>query len=139
MTLEEKVGQTVLDNASAGDLEIKVRSGKVSAVICDDLELNNKLQHIAVEESRLGIPLLIGADVIHGYRTTFPIPLAESCSWNLELLERASAAAAAEAAAAAAEAAAEVAEAAAEVAEAAAAGAAARTKFKFPARYFCPA
>ena len=98
MTLEEKVGQTVLDNASAGDLEIKVRSGKVSAVICDDLELNNKLQHIAVEESRLGIPLLIGADVIHGYRTTFPIPLAESCSWNLELLERASAAAAAEAA-----------------------------------------
>jgi len=98
MTLEEKVGQTVLDNASAEDLEIKVRSGKVSAVICDDLELNNKLQHIAVEESRLGIPLLIGADVIHGYRTTFPIPLAESCSWNLELLERASAAAAAEAA-----------------------------------------
>ncbi len=98
MTLEEKVGQTVLGNASAEDIEVNVRLGKVSAVICDDLELNNKLQRTAVEESRLGIPLIIGADVIHGYRTIFPIPLAESCSWNPKLLEQTAAAAAAEAA-----------------------------------------
>jgi beta-glucosidase len=98
MTLEEKVGQTVLGNAGAEDILAAVRTGKVGAVICDNLEQNNTLQRTAMEQSRLGIPLLIGADVIHGYRTTFPIPLAESCSWNLELLERAAAAAAAEAA-----------------------------------------
>ena len=98
MTLEEKVGQTVLGNASAEDIEVNVKLGKVSAVICDDLELNNKLQRTAVEESRLGIPLIIGADVIHGYRTIFPLPLAESCSWNPELMEQTAALAAAEAA-----------------------------------------
>lgn len=100
MTLEEKVGQTVIpnSNASISDIEASIRAGHVGAITCDDVRLNNQLQHAAVEGSRLHIPLLVGADVIHGYRTTFPIPLAESCSWNPELLERASAAAAAEAA-----------------------------------------
>ncbi len=47
-----------------------------------------ELQRIAVEETRLGIPLLFGLDVIHGYKTTYPIPLAESCSWDLDLIEK---------------------------------------------------
>jgi beta-glucosidase len=51
-------------------------------------ELSNELQKIAIEESRLGIPLLFGLDVIHGYRTIFPIPLAQSCSWDMELIEK---------------------------------------------------
>jgi beta-glucosidase len=59
-----------------------------------------KLQEIAVKESRLGIPLLFGYDVIHGYKTIFPIPLAESCSWDLAAMEQSAAIAAAEAAAA---------------------------------------
>ncbi|NSW53239.1 MAG: beta-glucosidase BglX [Anaerolineae bacterium] len=60
----------------------------------------NRLQKIAVEESRLGIPMIFGLDVIHGYRTIFPIPLAEACCWEPELMERTAAAAAKEAAAA---------------------------------------
>ncbi|MEH7418018.1 beta-glucosidase BglX [Neobacillus drentensis] len=63
-------------------------------------ELSNELQKIAVEESRLGIPLLFGLDVVHGYRTIFPIPLAEACSWDLELIEKTAEIAAKEAAAA---------------------------------------
>lgn len=59
----------------------------------------NHCQRVAVEESRLGIPLIIGADVIHGYRTIFPIPLAEACTWNPALLEQASRVAAEEASA----------------------------------------
>ncbi|NHC42514.1 glycosyl hydrolase [Bacillus sp. MM2020_1] len=51
-------------------------------------EISNELQKIAVEESRLGIPLLFGLDVIHGYKTIFPIPLAEACSWDMELIEK---------------------------------------------------
>ena len=51
-------------------------------------EISNELQRIAVEESRLGIPLIFGLDVIHGYKTIFPIPLAEACSWDLELIEK---------------------------------------------------
>ena len=126
MTLEEKVGQLVLENAFApinwhevlqqqkladerGEpfkipLEINpvtsehIRAGRVSAINSADPLLNNRLQQAAVEESRLHIPLLVGHDVIHGFRTVFPIPLAESCTWNPELLERASHAAAVEAA-----------------------------------------
>ncbi|MEH7120631.1 glycoside hydrolase family 3 N-terminal domain-containing protein, partial [Neobacillus vireti] len=63
-------------------------------------ELSNELQKIAVEESRLGIPLLFGLDVVHGYRTIFPIPLAEACSWDLELIEKTAEIAAKEASAA---------------------------------------
>jgi len=100
MTLEEKVGQTVKINLNSPDTDIEafVRAGRVGAVSCNDVRLNNQLQRAAVEGSRLHIPLLVGADVIHGYRTIFPIPLAESCSWNPDLLEHASAVAATEAA-----------------------------------------
>ena len=48
--------------------------------------MRNKLQHIAVEQSRLGIPLIFGHDVIHGFRTIFPIPLAQACAWEPELV-----------------------------------------------------
>ncbi len=126
MTLEEKVGQLVLENAFApmdwnavikdqkladerGEpyhlpLELnpaaveRVRAGQLSAINSADVRLNNRLQRVAVEESRLHIPLLVGHDVIHGFRSVFPIPLAEACTWDPALLERASAAAAAEAA-----------------------------------------
>ena len=50
--------------------------------------MRNQLQHIAVEQSRLGIPLILGHDVIHGFRTVFPIPLAQACAWEPELFER---------------------------------------------------
>jgi beta-glucosidase len=58
-----------------------------------------ELQRVAVEESRLGIPLMFGYDVVHGHKTIFPIPLGESCSWDLDLIRRSASAAAAEAAA----------------------------------------
>jgi beta-glucosidase len=63
-------------------------------------EISNELQKIAIEESRLGIPILFGLDVIHGYKTIFPIPLAEACSWDMELIEKTAEIAAKEASAA---------------------------------------
>ncbi len=60
---------------------------------------NRKLQEIATKETRLGIPLLFGYDVIHGHRTIFPVPLGEACSWNLELMRESARLAAKEAAA----------------------------------------
>ena len=101
MTLEEKVGQMVQLNPWAGlDLEGEIRSGGVGTLLSVvDVRDANRYQHIAVEESRLGIPLIIGNDVIHGYRTVFPIPLATSCTWDPPLLERAERIAAEEASA----------------------------------------
>jgi len=101
MTLEEKVGQMNQVNVTGrGDLDAQIRDGKVGSLLnVWDVKEINHLQRIAVEESRLGIPLIIGTDVIHGYRTIFPIPLAESCTWDPALLERAARAAADEAAA----------------------------------------
>ena len=100
MTLAEKVGQLVqVDLPSLPDLGAAVRAGGVGSLLSvTDLPEINRLQHLAVEESRLGIPLLVGNDVIHGYRTIFPIPLAEACTWDPALLERAARVAAAEAA-----------------------------------------
>ena len=101
MTLAEKVGQMNQVNlTSRGDLDTKIRDGKVGSLLnVWDVGEINPLQRIAVEESRLGIPLIVGTDVIHGYRTLFPIPLAESCTWDPALLARAARAAADEAAA----------------------------------------
>lgn len=82
-------------------LDDEIREGRVGSLLnLADAGRVNRLQRIAVEESRLGIPLLVGSDVIHGFRTVFPIPLAESCTWDPELLERASRVAAEEASAA---------------------------------------
>lgn len=109
MTLEEKIGQLNLYTAGGdvtgptmnGNYIAKVKAGRVGAVFnALSVSFNKELQRMAVEETRLGIPLLFGYDVIHGYRTIFPIPLAESCSWNLELMEKTAALAAEEAASA---------------------------------------
>ena len=73
----------------SGTIEERVRGGHVSGINSADPRINNRLQRIAVEESRLGIPLLVSQDVLHGFRTVFPIPLAGACSWNPDLIERA--------------------------------------------------
>jgi beta-glucosidase len=127
MNLDEKIGQLVqivpVDMAAitgemqhtqemgqpfgfGADLTLRadvlqlVRAGKVGSVFnLPDPKLVNSLQRAAVEESRLGIPLIVGADVIHGFRTVFPIPLAAACSWNPGLLEQAARLAAGEASA----------------------------------------
>jgi beta-glucosidase len=101
MTLEEKVGQmNQLDPRRGGDLEGEIRAGQVGSLLSiTDVRAINRFQRIAVQESRLGIPLIVGNDVIHGYRTVFPIPLAGSCTWNPALIERSEQIAAAEAAA----------------------------------------
>ncbi len=68
--------------------EDAVRRGEVGAFLSvQGREYTNRLQRIAVEESRLGIPLLFGLDVIHGHRTVFPSPIAEACSWNVDTFE----------------------------------------------------
>jgi beta-glucosidase len=82
------------------DIDELLRTGHVGSFLNIMIpRLLNHCQRVAVEESRLGIPLIIGADVIHGCRTIFPIPLAEACTWNPALLERASRVAAEEASA----------------------------------------
>ncbi|GAB4148495.1 MAG: glycoside hydrolase family 3 N-terminal domain-containing protein [Candidatus Promineifilaceae bacterium] len=82
------------------DIDDLIRSGRVASFLNITIpHLINHCQRIAVEESRLGIPIIVGCDVIHGYRTIFPIPLAEACTWNPALLERASRVAAEEASA----------------------------------------
>ena len=97
MTLEEKIGQTVLFSSHSTvtgpvmnhNYINYLKQGQVGAIFnATDADFIRKLQKSAVEETRLGIPLLFGYDVIHGYKTIFPIPLAESCSWDLKLLEK---------------------------------------------------
>jgi beta-glucosidase len=86
MTLEEKLGQLQQTLAGGGSAAVRdaVRAGRVGSVFGDIVgaTVTNALQHVAVEESRLGIPLLIGFDVIHGYLTTFPVPLAQASSFD---------------------------------------------------------
>lgn len=68
--------------------EDDIRAGRIGMYVFENRETNRRLQQIAVEESRLGIPLLIGRDVIHGYHTVTPIPLAESCAFDDALWEK---------------------------------------------------
>jgi beta-glucosidase len=100
MTLMEKIGQmTQLGTFDDTDKEL-IQEGKVGSILgVIGANYVNELQRIAVEDSRLGIPLLIANDVIHGYRTTFPIPLAEASSWNMDLIEETAAIASREASA----------------------------------------
>lgn len=107
MTLEEKIGQLnqLTDNQLTGiDInegkEQKIRDGQVGSILNVTGAANVRaLQKIAVEQSRLGIPILFGLDVIHGYNVTFPVPLAMSCSWDMQAIEQASRIAATEASA----------------------------------------
>lgn len=94
MTLEEKIGQmNQLDPEWDADIkEPLIREGKVGSIfnIIGAKEVN-RLQRMAVEETRLGIPLLVARDVIHGFRTIYPIPLGQGATWNPELVEQAAA------------------------------------------------
>jgi beta-glucosidase len=106
MTLEEKLGQLQqLDGTAEGEyrpehVELARRGRLGSTLNVRGARRTTELQRVAVEESRLRIPLLFAFDVIHGYRTVFPVPLAEAASWDVRLVERNAAIAAAEAASA---------------------------------------
>lgn len=108
MTIEEKIGQLNLPavgdfttgQASSSNIAEKIKAGKVGALF--NIKTAAKIrdvQKVAVEESRLGIPLLFGMDVIHGYETIFPIPLGIASSWDMELMEKSARIAAIEASA----------------------------------------
>ncbi len=97
MTLEEKIGQLNLPGAGEiitgqaknSNIAKKIEEGKIGGLF--SLRSTKKIrevQKLSIEKSRLGIPLLFGLDVIHGYRTTFPIPLGLSCSWDMEMIQK---------------------------------------------------
>ncbi|MCB2219553.1 MAG: glycoside hydrolase family 3 C-terminal domain-containing protein [Bacteroidetes bacterium] len=97
MTLEEKIGQLnlvassdfITGDFSATDIGKKVRDGKVGAILnIRSAEKIRTVQKTAIEETRLGIPILFGLDIIHGYKTIFPIPLGLSCSFDLDLIQK---------------------------------------------------
>jgi len=101
MTLDEKVGQLVQYTGFTDDRAAAIREGRIGSLLnVTGAENTNRVQRIAVEESRLGIPLLFGLDVIHGFRTIFPVPLATASSWDPELVTTMEAIAAREARAA---------------------------------------
>ena len=89
MTLEEKLGQmNQLSPWDFEDLAKRVRKGEVGSILnVVNPEEVNKIQKIAVEESRLGIPLIVSRDVIHGYKTIFPIPLGQAATFNPEIIK----------------------------------------------------
>ena len=109
MTVEEKIGQLNLSSppgdiktgeAVSPDAEKYIVEGKLGAVLnMSTLERIKKTQEIAVKKSRMKIPLLFGMDVIHGYKTVFPIPLALSATWNMDLIKKSAQIAASEASA----------------------------------------
>ena len=108
MTLQEKIGQLNLmvagDITTGGAMDTQVggdiANGNMGGVFnIKGFDKIKALQEFAVTKSRLGIPLLVGMDVIHGYETMFPIPLALSCSWNLDAIKQSAAVAAKEASA----------------------------------------
>ena len=108
MTLEEKIGQLNLPatgpittgSSKSTDVVKKIKEGQIGGLFnLKDPKNIYEVQKIAVEKSRLGIPLIFGMDVIHGFKTTFPIPLGLSCSWDLEMIEKTAKIAASEASA----------------------------------------
>ena len=103
MTLAEKVGQmqqtNVGDSYNHDDLAESIRAGSLGSVLnVVDVEITNELQRVAVEESRLGIPLIVARDVIHGFKTVMPIPLGQAATWNPDIVEKGARVAAREAA-----------------------------------------
>ncbi len=103
MTLQEKIGQMNQLNEwnNSAEMEQTIRSGSVGSFLnIVDAKKSNELQRIAVEETRLGIPLIFARDVIHGFKTIFPIPLGQAATWNPQLAENGARVAAMEASAA---------------------------------------
>ncbi len=103
MTLTEKVGQMSQVNSADGtipdEFRQSIRGGAIGSILNEvRVEVVNELQRIAVKESRLGIPLLIGRDVIHGFRTVFPIPLGQAATFNPDVVRQGARVAAQEAA-----------------------------------------
>ncbi len=108
MTLDEKIGQLNLvgageihtGEANSSNIGKKIADGQVGGILnLDSAWRIREVQQVAVTKSRLKIPLIFGMDIIHGYRTTFPIPLAMASSWDMSLIEKASRVAAQEASA----------------------------------------
>lgn len=110
MTIDEKIGQlnqltgngeTTGPITFAAEYQEAIRKGQVGSMLnVNGAAYTRNVQRIAVEESRLGIPLIFGYDVIHGYKTIFPIPLGEAASWDLDAIEKSARIAAIEASAA---------------------------------------
>ncbi|MBQ1610284.1 MAG: beta-glucosidase, partial [Muribaculaceae bacterium] len=97
MTLQEKIGQLnlpvtgdiVTGTAKSSDIAGKIKLGQVGGLFnLKGVEAIREIQKIAVEQSRLHIPLIFGMDVIHGYETVFPIPFALSMTWDMQAIER---------------------------------------------------
>jgi beta-glucosidase len=96
MTLEEKLGQLTLVTGGfsttgvvvSKNIEQKIKSGEVGSILNVPFNFSKKAQEIAINESRLKIPILFAGDVIHGYTTIFPIPLGMSCTWDMGLIEK---------------------------------------------------
>ncbi len=108
MTVEEKIGQLnlpvtgeiITGQAQSSDVAKKIEQGLVGGLLnLKGVEKIRDVQKLAVEKSRLGIPLLFGMDVVHGYETIFPIPLGLSCSWNMAAIQQSARIAATEASA----------------------------------------
>ena len=108
MTVDEKIGQLnlpgsgdiVTGQAQSSDIGKKIKEGKVGGLFnIKSVAKIREVQKVAVEESRLKIPMIFGMDVIHGYETVFPIPLGLSCSWDMKLIENSARIAAVEASA----------------------------------------
>lgn len=97
MMLQEKIGQLnlpvtgdiITGEAKSSDIALKIRKGQIGGLFnLKGVEKIKEVQKVAVEQSRLKIPLLFGMDVIHGYETVFPIPLGLSCTWDIPAIER---------------------------------------------------
>ncbi|MFZ1456283.1 MAG: glycoside hydrolase family 3 N-terminal domain-containing protein, partial [Saprospiraceae bacterium] len=97
MTIDEKIGQlnlitpggTVTGEIVSKDVESKMKNGQIGGIFgIRGAAKAREAQEMAVKNSRLGIPLLVGMDVIHGHQTIFPIPLGMSCTWDIELIEQ---------------------------------------------------
>jgi beta-glucosidase len=92
MGLDEKIGQMSQLQGGGGSLPHhlaeSLRNSRVGSILNEvNVDVINQMQRICVEESRLGIPLLIGRDVIHGFKTVFPIPLGQAASWDQDIIE----------------------------------------------------
>src|SRR5215217_5420420 len=97
MTVDEKIGQLNLltggeattGSAVSTNVEAKIKNGQVGGIFSLTTPARiRKAQEIAVNHTRLKIPIIFGQDVIHGYKTTFPIPLALSCTWDLPMIQQ---------------------------------------------------